>query len=237
MEQSHLFQQFTNVLVALSQIKSLILLLDDMQWADTASIDLLFHLGRRLEGSRILFVCAYRPEEVALGRGGRHPLEKVLAEFKRRSGDVWLDLAAVRDQEERRFIDALVESEPNALDEGFRRALYEHTGGHPLFTVELLRAMQERGDLVQNAEGFWIEGPALDWETLPARVEGVIEERVGRLEEELREILSVASVEGEEFTAQVVARVQDLGERKLLRHLTRELAHRTAWSARAGNFL
>jgi tetratricopeptide (TPR) repeat protein len=150
----------------------------------------------------------------------------VLTEFKRRFGDVWLDLTAVQDQEQQRFVDALVESEPNALDEGFCRALYEHTEGHPLFTVELLRAMQERGDLVQNAAGFWIEGPTLDWETLPARVEGVIEERIGRLEEELREILSVASVEGEEFTAQVVARMQDLGERQLLRHLSRELTHR-----------
>ncbi|MGD9317499.1 MAG: AAA family ATPase, partial [Anaerolineae bacterium] len=224
--QKQIFEQLGNLLRSIASEQPLLLTLDDMQWADTASIDLLFHLGRRLEGSRILVVCAYRPEEVALGRDGRHPLEKVLAEFKRRFGDVWLDLAAVHDLEERRFVDALLESEPNALDEGFRRALYEHTGGHPLFTVELLRAMQERGDLVRDAAGLWSEGPALDWETLPARVEGVIEERIGRLEEELREILAVASVEGEEFTAQVVARVQDLGERQLLRHLTRELAQR-----------
>jgi tetratricopeptide (TPR) repeat protein len=231
--QSQIFEQLGNVLRAVANAQPLLLTVDDMQWADTASIDLLVHLGRRLEGSRILVVCAYRPEEVALGRGvagpgaaGRHPLEKVLAEFKRQFGDVWVDLAAVERLEGRRFVDALLESEPNCLDEGFRRALYEHTEGHPLFTVELLRAMQERGDLVRDAEDCWITGPALDWQTLPARVEGVIEERIGRLEEELREILTVASVEGEEFTAQVVAQVQNLGERQLLRHLTRELAQR-----------
>jgi adenylate cyclase len=227
MEQSHLFQQVTNLLRTLAEAHPLLLILDDLQWIDAASAGLLFHLGRRLEGHRILVVGTYRPEEVALGRAGeRHPLEAVLAEFKRAFGDVWLDLAEVPEPEGRHFVDALLETEPHCLGESFRRALFAHTAGHPLFTVELLRTMQERGDLVQDEGGRWVEGPALDWETLPARVEGVIEARIGRLEPELREILSVASVEGEEFTAQVVARVQGLGERQALQRLSRELEAR-----------
>jgi tetratricopeptide (TPR) repeat protein len=71
-----------------------------------------------------------------------------------------------------------------------------------------------------------MRGPALDWETLPPRVEGVIEERIGRLEDELRETLTVASVEGEDFTAQVVARVREADERGLVRQLSRELDRR-----------
>ncbi|MCP4514744.1 MAG: AAA family ATPase, partial [Delftia sp.] len=66
LEQSHLFQQFTNVLHALAEERPLLLILDDVQWVDSASIGLLFHLGRRLGGSRVLIACAYRPEEVAL---------------------------------------------------------------------------------------------------------------------------------------------------------------------------
>jgi tetratricopeptide (TPR) repeat protein len=224
LEQSHLFQQVTHVLRALAEQHPLLLVLDDLQWTDTASASLLFHLGRRLTSSRILVVGTYRPEEVALGRAGeRHPLEAVLAEFKRTLGDIWLDLSEVHEPEGRHFVDALLATEPNRLGEGFRRSLFEHTGGHPLFTVELLRTMQERGDLVQDESDCWVEGAALDWETLPTRVEGVIEARIGRLEEDLREILSVASVEGEDFTSQVVARVQELGERQALRRLSREL--------------
>ena len=71
------------------------------------------------------------------------------------------------------FVDAFVDFEPNRLGDAFRETLYRQTGGHPLFTVELLRGMEERGDLVQDAEGCWIVGEALDWETLPARVEAV----------------------------------------------------------------
>jgi adenylate cyclase len=224
---SQLFQQMTHLLWDLAKAHPLVLILDDLQWADAASIGLLFHLGRRLEGARILIAGAYRAEEVALGRGGgRHPLEDVLGELKRTHGDVWLDLAAVDEPEQRRFVDALLGTEPNCLGDAFRDKLAARTGGHPLFAVELLRAMQGRGDLVRDGAGRWVEGAVLDWSTLPARVEGVIEERIGRLEPELRELLSVASVEGEEFTLQVMAHVQGVPERQVLRALSQELQGR-----------
>ena len=223
-EQSHIFEQYTNVLKALAVKQPLMLVLDDLQWADRASIDLLFRLGRRIGESRILIVGTYRPDEVALGRvGERHPLEKVLAEFKRYFGDVSADLGEAQEAEGEHFVDAFVDTEPNQLGEEFRQTLYHHTGGHPLFTIELLRDMQERGDLVRDEQGRWVEGPVLDWEALPARVEGVIEERIGRLEEVLRDALSVGSVEGENFTAEVVARVQATDARVQIRQLSGEL--------------
>ncbi len=222
-------QQYGNLLRALSARHPLLLTLDDLQWADTGSIGLLFHLGLRFAdaGGRILIVSAYRPEELALERDGeRHPLEKVLREFKRRFGDVWTDLARADEAQGRRFVEAYLDATPNRLDEGFRRALFERTGGHPLFTVELLQGMQERGDLIQDEDGAWVKSSALDWTALPARVEAVIAERVSRLDEELRGLLSVASVEGERFTAQVVARVQVVTVREVLRALSRELGSR-----------
>jgi predicted ATPase len=223
-EQGQIFEQYTNVLNRLAEKQPLLIALDDLQWADAASISLLFRLGRRIGGSRILIVGTYRPEEVALGRAGeRHPLEKVLAEFKRYYGDLAVDLDATKEAEGRGFVDAFLDTESNRLGEGFRSALYQHTDGHPLFTIELLRDMQERGDLVQNAEGQWAEGPALDWDDLPARVEGVIEERIGRLEADLREALTVGSVEGEDFTAEVVAGVRAADAGGLIRRLSGEL--------------
>jgi DNA-binding SARP family transcriptional activator/tetratricopeptide (TPR) repeat protein len=227
MAQQHLFEQYCAVLRALSREYPLLILLDDLQWADSASAALLYHLGTRLEGSRILVLGAYRPEEIALGRDGeRHPLEKALVEFKRLYGEAWLDLTASDEAKGRYFIDAFLDSEPNRLGGAFREQLFEQTEGHALFTIELLRAMQERGDLVRDQEGCWIETPVLNWESLPARVEAVIAERIERLEGALRETLSIASVEGENFTAQVTARVKEVNERKLLRELSQELEKR-----------
>jgi len=171
-----------------------------------------------------LIVGAYRPEEVALGRGDSpHPLEKILAEFKRQFGEIEVDLGKTGVDESRHFVDAFIDSERNRLSPDFRAALFTHTEGHPLFTVELLRNLQERGNIVQDSNGAWVETNELDWSVLPARVEGVIEERIGRLEDELKETLTVASVEGVDFTVQIVARVREVKERALVRQLSQEL--------------
>jgi tetratricopeptide (TPR) repeat protein len=123
-------------------------------------------------------------------------------------------------------VNALLDAEPNRLAAGFRASLFDRTVGHPLFTVELLRAMQERGDLVQDVQGAWIEGPTLNWELLPARVDAAIEQRFDRLDPELQDILTIASVEGEVFTANVVADVLSLPERMVLRRLAQDLERR-----------
>ncbi|NIW45571.1 MAG: hypothetical protein GWN30_12730, partial [Gammaproteobacteria bacterium] len=107
--------------------------------------------------------------------GRRHPLEGTVNELKRTYGEIILDLSQV--EEDQDFIDLLIDTEPNQLSGEFRKALKAHTGGHPLFTIELLRAMQERGDLLINESGEWIESLELNWDQLPARVEAVIEER------------------------------------------------------------
>jgi DNA-binding SARP family transcriptional activator len=227
LQQADLFEQYTKVLKALSRERPLILVVDDLQWADVGSIGLLFHLGRRLAGSQILLVGAYRPGDVALGRPlagagwERHPLELVIHEFQRDLGDMHIDLAQT---EGRQFVEALLDTEPNRLDAGFRETLHRHTDGHPLFTVELLRGLQERGGLTKDESGRWIAGLALDWETLPPRVEAVIAERLGRLPEDWQSMLAVASVEGEEFTAEAVARVQAVDERQVVQRLSGPLS-------------
>jgi DNA-binding SARP family transcriptional activator/predicted ATPase len=230
--QSDLFQQADDVLKAVARRVPLVLVLDDLQWADAGAISLLFHLGRQLAGSRILIIGAYRPEEVAIGRADpavasgyseRHPLVPVVNELQREFGDIIVNV----DQAERRgFVEAFLDSEPNRLGPAFREMLHRQTHGHPLFTVELLRGMQERGDLIKNPEGQWVEGPALDWETLPARVEAAIAERIGRLADPLRAALRVASVEGEEFTAEVVAHILRADEREMALSFSRELDRR-----------
>jgi ABC-type oligopeptide transport system substrate-binding subunit len=208
----------------MAEQQPLIVILDDLQWADAASISILFHMSRHVGESRILLIGTYRPDEVALGRGGdRHPLDKVLTESKRYLGDVTIDLDRIGESRERQFVDALLNAEPNRLGEPFRQALFEHTRGHALFTVELLQDLRERGILYRDVEGRWTAAEDLDWGVHPTRVEGVIEERVSRLDEELRDMLEVASVAGTDFIAQVVARVEGLGERDVVRRLSRRL--------------
>ncbi len=232
--QEDLLEQVTQVCRTVARQHPLILVLDDLQWADSGTLSLLFHLGRRLAGHRILIVGAYRPADLAPGRDGeRHPLQPILNELQRDFGDVQVELNRA---DGRQFVEAFLDTEPNRLGTAFRETLYRHTDGNPLFTVELLRGLQDRGDLVQDEAGCWVEGPALDWDKLPARVEAVIAERIGRLLPDRRQIMAAASVEGEEFTAEVVAHVQGADEGQIIRRLSGPLSkqHRlvTAHSVR-----
>ena len=224
LQQADLFEQVTRVLQLLARNHPLLLLLDDVQWADAGSISLLFHLGRRLAGSRILVVAAYRPDAIAPpAADARHPLESVVNELQRVSGDRPIDLDHC---EGRQFVEALLDAEPNRLSAGFRAQLVRHTEGHPLFTVELLRGLREGGDLVRDAEGRWVEGPALHWGKLPARVEAVIAERIGRLSDRCQALVAAASIEGEEFTAEAIARVLGVDESVIFQCLDGDLGDR-----------
>ena len=224
LSQANIFEHFTAVIQALAAKQPLVIWLDDLHWVDAASADLLFHLGRRLERSRVLVLGTYRPEELALGRGSEaHPLTNVVSEFKRLWGTIHIDLDRAKQNEGRHFIEALLDIEPNRLGEKFRQTMFDRTGGHPLFTVELLRDLQERAELVRDDDGYWQATPSLDWGTLPARVEGILEKRIGQLDTDLEEALTIASVEGEQFTVEVVAHVQGLANHELVRRLSREV--------------
>jgi tetratricopeptide (TPR) repeat protein len=222
--QQPILAQYSAALSAIASERPLVLILEDLHWVDAASSDLLLHLSREASHSRMLILGTYRPDEVAMSGGEMaHPLAEMLSELKRQHGDIWLDLGELAEADGRRFVEAYLDTQPNRLGPAFREALFERTGGHALFTVELVRELQERGDLRLDADGQWTQGPTINWNVLPARVEGAIEKRIQRLEQDLQSILTIASVEGETFTAEVVARVQQVNERGLVQRLSQEL--------------
>lgn len=200
-----LFEQFAAVLRHLTRRQRLLVLLDDLQWTDPGSVDLFFHLARGLGTARVLLVGAYRAEHLAHDDAARpHPLAAAVHELLSTRLAELVDLGDAADAS---FVDAVLDSEPNALGPAFRGRLAERTGGHALFTIELLRGMQARGDLRRDAHGRWAEGPGLRWDALPARVEAAVAARIDQLSPACVEALEVACVEGEEFTAEVVAAV------------------------------
>ena len=218
LHQQDLFEQYTRVLQYLAAETPLVLLLDDLQWADSNSTGLLFHLGRRLAGHRIFVIGASRPQGLDLkNEDGPGSIGVVLNEFKRQDGGIFIDLAQA---DGINFVRALVDAEPNRLDDSFRTEFYRHTLGNPLYTTELLKDLRSRGEIAQAADGAWEVQGELDWAALPDRVEAAISESVRRVPEPLIRLVTTASVEGERFTAQVLAAEHDLPVEEVISNLS-----------------
>lgn len=220
--QAALFDQLTRLLIRLALHQPLLLALDNLHWATAATVALLYHLAQHVQQSRILLVGAYRPGALALEEAAhRQSLGIVVHELQWAVGAALIDL----DQADgRRFIDALLDQETNHLDEPFRAALYGHSEGHALFTVELLHTLRENGSLSQGSDGHWVTNGGIDWGALPPRIEALIGERIERLLASDRDLLNAACVQGDEFSVDVVATVCEIQERVAIERLSGELA-------------
>jgi len=230
--QDTLFDQLLRTLAAIARAQPLLLLLDDLQRVDDASAAFLLRLGRELTGSPLLVLSTYRSTTVAAGRRdttsgelGRHPLLAVVNELRSVKGEIVVDLDRA---DGRAFVEAYVDTEPNRLGARFRDALFAQTGGHPLFTVETLRSLQERGEMSKDEAGRWVVRESLDWGSLPVRVEAAIAERIDRLPERERQILAAASVQGDEFAGELAAELAGVPVREVLGCLSGNLARQHA---------
>ena len=223
--QSHLFQQYGNVLLDLSARHPLLLVLDDLQWTDPASTALLFdQLGRRIEGSASRSPSPTAP--MSWPWCGRLSVTHwsrcwpTIAPASATPGSTWPPQTRSRVA---RSWSATRTASPMYLERGSaRRSFLEHVGtrSSPWSCCGPCRRAATWCTMYRGA-GWRATGCDLD--ALPVRTEAAIAERIARLPKQLREILAVASVEGEEFTAQAVAAVLGLDELHLLRTLREEL--------------
>ena len=223
LEQSRIISLYASALQAIAKVRPILLILEDLHWVDASSAALLNYLSRHIVESPILLIGSYRSSDVLAKEA--HPVLEISRELSRLYGDVTINLEVQKDDDERGFVNAYLDSEPNKISSDFREVLLKHTQGHALFTAELLSTMKDRGDLYKQ-DGKWLAKDNIDWQKLPAKVEGVIEVRIGRLPNEQRELLSIASVQGEEFIGEAVAQVQKQNERDVIHALSSEIEKR-----------
>lgn len=233
-----LMAEAEGLLAALAQQRPLVLILDDLHWSDPASMDLLFHLRQRLGPAPVLVVGAYRGSELDQGPStGSETVRRLSISARADHDDAIIDLGAFDPAAARHFFDALIDREPNRLTEEVRTKLFWQTRGHPLFVLELLKELGDRGDLVRDDDGALVAANELDWEAMPGKVAALIEQRLTRLDERDLEFLEVAAIEGEQFTAEVVARIVGTDPLDVCNVLDRRLGDQQGLVAAAGTEL
>jgi serine/threonine protein kinase/predicted ATPase len=196
-------REFDVFLRELSRLSPLVLFLDDIHWADPSSADLLAYLGSKLAGLSVLLVLTYRPSDLLRGQ---HPFGPVKLDLQARGVCREIALPYLsRDDIDRYLKMAFV---GHQFPEDFTSVLHARTEGNPLFMVDLLRYLRDRGVIVQDRGSWALAQAAPDLQReLPESIRGVIERKVDQLITADRHLLMAASVQGLEFDSAVVAKV------------------------------
>ncbi|GHO82669.1 ATP-binding protein [Dictyobacter formicarum] len=212
-----LFESCVRLLDALARRAPLMLFLDDLQWTDEASLDLLRYLGHawKEQGSRVLVLGTLREEEVAL----QPELAAQLGNLERELPVTRVPLQPLTRKETFQLVEALVgERAPSHGQESQRAVLadflFTHTGGQPLYLGETLKLLRERELLVPylGTDGAWRlepigniveaiaqEGSRLD--LFPPSVRALVQARLARLTAPARHLVMASAVLGTQATA------------------------------------
>jgi class 3 adenylate cyclase/tetratricopeptide (TPR) repeat protein len=190
----------------------LLLLLDDLHWADGPTLSLLRHLVVSGEMARVAIIGTFRDAEISR----THPLAGLLAELRRQPGVERLMLTGLDEREILGLMETAAGQELGRGAADLARALRRETGGNPFFTSEVLRHLAESGLIYQQADGQWIASRELQAAGLPQSVREVISHRLARLGARGEQVLGWAAVIGPRFDLQVLARVSDVSEDELV---------------------
>ena len=210
-----LFDSITAFLKTASLKQPLVLVLDDLQWADQPSLLLLQFVARELSNSRLLLVGTYRDMELSR----QHPLAESLGELTRERSFQRVLLRGLSQPDVGRFIEVAAGVDPPS---GLTEAVHTQTEGNPLFVTEVVRLLVQEGELTQEP------GTRDSWTVrIPEGVREVIGRRLNRLSQRCNETLTIASVIGREFELrQLKPLVEDASEERLLDVLEEALSAR-----------
>jgi class 3 adenylate cyclase len=207
-----LFNAVVGLLGQVSDDKPLVLVLDDLQWADKPSLQLLRHVVANTTPLRLLVVGTYRHSELS----SPHPLTEALAALRRESGVSRIELSGLDDTGVLAYMEAAAGHDLGDDGVGLAHALYRETDGNPFFVGEVLRHLSETGAIYQDDTGRWTAGVDLEAMAMPDSVRLVIGSRVARLGKAVSQVLPLASVIGREFDLDLLTRVTGRTEDELL---------------------
>ena len=203
-----LFEAVAAMFAVASRARPMVLIFEDLHWADKPTVLLLRHVMRSSRSASFVIVATYRESEL----GRTHPLAEMLIALRREPAVTRLVLRGLDVAHIRALVDSIVG--PNAPSQ-LPQVLMDSTDGNPFFATELLQHLKETGAIarVGGMMGRTIEIADLG---LSEGIKEVIGQRLSRLSEACNRVLSVAAIIGREFDATLLEAIADLPVSELL---------------------
>jgi len=190
-ERYRLFDAVAAWLGALSEPGGVLLVLDDLHWAEKPTLLLLRHLIRSAEPMRLFVIGTYRDTDLDRAR----PLANLLADFHREGGVERLDLSGLDVEGINELLLKAADERTDMRAAQLAQMLWNETEGNPFFIQEIIRSLVESGRLVQR-DGVWTTDVELIDLGIPQGVREVVGRRLTRLSESANNVLAFASVIG-----------------------------------------
>ena len=197
------FAAVAKTLHTISTHQTIIMFVDDLHWADSASLALLHYVARTVNNSeRILFLATFRSEELtADAEGHPHPLAETLRIMEREELYTEIRLPNLNQASVSKMAKNMIGGN---LQAEFAQRLAIESQGNPLFVVESLRMLHERKSLVAENNEWRL---SVDELGLPSKIKGIILRRLAVLTNAQRRVLDAASVIGEKFNVDLLSTV------------------------------
>lgn len=197
--QTRYLHSLRRLFIRLSSQRPLVLILEDLHWADPSSVDLLVKLLPIAASAPLLFCLVTRAEQDTPGwklvTAAREILGNSITE---------ISLSALSEGESRQMVANLLEVE--ALPEKTRTLILQKSEGNPFFVEEVIRMLIDRGAIIRE-NGDWIAGENIANIEIPDNLHGLLLARIDRLPEDVKHTLLVASVIGRQFPVRVLEQV------------------------------
>lgn len=213
--ESELVDETVHVLIRLTAARPLVLAVEDLHAADSATIRLLHVLGRHLAGHAGLLVLSYRSDEIVAGS----PADRLIVSLRQGTETTEVDLGPLSDG----VIELVVRERfaPDAVDPALLRRAVGGAEGNPLFAIELVATLRETGG-ARLVDGRWqLAGPA--HHPTPTAVRNLVERRLAGLDRPAREVVSLAALLGRTFDLHPLARALGAGDDEVLDALDRAI--------------
>ncbi len=186
-----LFEAVVALLAVPAHEQGVLLVVEDVHWADAATRELIDHLARRLTNMRSLLLLTYRSDEL----DRRHPLAPLLQSWRRSGVAQLVGLSALRESETGEMIAAILDEE--RVEPEFRDLMHARSEGNPFVLEEMLKEAIDRGDVFRAGNGWRPRSPGEV--RIPDTVRDTILLRFGRLGASEADVLQAAAVLGRAF--------------------------------------
>ena len=224
-----MLREVCEALERLSADTPLVLILEDLQWVDDSTLDLISALARRRNPARLMLAATYRPVDVILSSS---PLKQMKQDLLVHRLCTEITLDRLNESQIERFLDK--EFPENDLPSQLAGMIHRRCDGNPMFMVAMIDQLRQKG-LLSNTQGSWKLSVPLDRfdPGVPQTLQQLLEIQIERLGQRERSLLSAASVAGQKFSAWAAGAMldRDAGE---MEQICESLAGRQQFLKRAG---